>query len=83
MARLVVCPGFFAVGLLDSRDVDHGGVIVPRRRSTAFRRKVQELIVAGRPVGDVAEQLGASAQVGMRPISTSHPYSRERATLHY
>lgn len=35
---------------------------MPRRYPTAFRRKVLDLVKAGRPVAEVAEQLGVSAQ---------------------
>ena len=33
---------------------------MPRRYPTAFRRKVLDLVEAGRPVAEVAEQLGVS-----------------------
>ncbi len=35
---------------------------MPRRYPTAFRRKVLDLIEAGRPVAEVADQLGVSTQ---------------------
>jgi transposase len=35
---------------------------VPRRYPVEFRRKVLDLIEAGRPVGEIAEQLGVSDQ---------------------
>jgi len=35
---------------------------VPRRYSVEFRRKVLELIEAGRPVAEIAAQLGVSEQ---------------------
>jgi transposase-like protein len=42
--------------------VDDEEVIVPRRYPVAFRRNVLDLIEAGKPVAEVAAQLGVSDQ---------------------
>ena len=42
--------------------VDRWEVIVPRRYPAEFRRKVLDLVAAGRPVAEIAEQLGVSGQ---------------------
>ena len=58
-----MCPGYRAVGIVESR------VCGPRRRSSwrgvvpaEFRRKVLDLVEAGRPVAEIAQQLGVTGQ---------------------
>jgi transposase-like protein len=54
----LVCAEDRAVGVLESRAL----VIVPRRYPVEFRRKVLDLIEAGKPVVEIAAQLGVSDQ---------------------
>ena len=42
--------------------VDRGEVIVPRRHPAKYRRKVLDLVEAGRSTAEIAEQLGVSSQ---------------------
>ena len=42
--------------------VDHEEVIMPRSYSAEFRRKVLDLVEAGRPVAEIAQQLGVTGQ---------------------
>ncbi|MEV6657256.1 transposase [Nocardia fluminea] len=56
--------GFFGVGLVDflGNDTVEGNSFVPRRYPEEFRRKVLDLVAAGRAVEQVAADLGISDQ---------------------
>jgi len=66
------------IGLVDPE------VVLPRRYPVEFRRKVLDLVEAGRPIAEVAGQLGVTAQTiynwrnqdqidrGLRPGVTSN-----------
>ena len=56
----VVCPGERAVGVLESRALMMRGSLCRGGTPVEFRRKVLDLIEAGRPIAEVAVQLGVS-----------------------
>lgn len=55
-------PGFFAVGLFDFRAPRPMGDRRAGRYPIGVRRKVLDLVLAGRYVAEVAEQIGVSGQ---------------------
>src|SRR3954452_6313579 len=58
-----MCPGFSGVGLLDDQpSSDPKGTSCRRATPPEFRRKVIDLVEAGRPVAQVAADLGISEQ---------------------
>jgi transposase-like protein len=58
----LVIPAFGGVGLLDSEALAYGGRVGRRGYPAEFRRKVLDLVEAGRPVAEVATLLGISEQ---------------------
>jgi transposase len=80
-----MCSGLYGVGLLDfwSTTSVEGAVCVSKPYPEEFRRKVLDLVAAGRPVAQIAADLGISDQTiyiwrkqelidaGSRPGATS------------
>ena len=58
----LVCPGYRAVGIVESRACRPEEVIMARSHPAEFRRKVLDLVEAGRPVAEIADQLGVTGQ---------------------
>jgi transposase-like protein len=66
----LMCPGLHGVGLLTfGHDIPRRSRAVPKRYPEEFRRKVLDLVAAGRPVAQIAADLGISDQTiyGWRP----------------
>ena len=59
-----MCPGLYGVGFLDFMVTTsaEGAVSVPKRYPEEFRRKVLDMVAAGRPIAQIAADLGISDQ---------------------